>query len=165
MRFEKEKFKQVLLYIVNKTGDISNVGKTVVYKILYFADFDFYEIFEKSITGEIYQKLPKGPAPIHFAEIARELKAEKKVREIRPYFHGCRQKKFIPLNDADTSLLSREELEIIDKTITKISDMNATEVSDYSHGDMPWKSADFKMPIDYEMVFYRNDEYSVREYS
>jgi len=38
-----EKFKEVLLYILNKVGSKPNIGETVLYKLLYFIDFDFYE--------------------------------------------------------------------------------------------------------------------------
>jgi len=36
------KFKEVLLYVLNKIGSKPNVGETVIYKLLYFIDFDFY---------------------------------------------------------------------------------------------------------------------------
>jgi len=42
-----KKFKEVLLYILNKVGSKSNVGETVIYKLLYFIDFNFYEKSEK----------------------------------------------------------------------------------------------------------------------
>ena len=42
-----EKFKQVFLYILKKVGAKPNVGQTVLYKLLYFIDFDYYELFEK----------------------------------------------------------------------------------------------------------------------
>ena len=38
-----KKFKEVLLYILEKVGSKSNVGMTVLYKLLYFIDFDYYE--------------------------------------------------------------------------------------------------------------------------
>ena len=38
-----EKFKEVLLYILDKVGSKANIGETVVYKLLYFIDFNFYE--------------------------------------------------------------------------------------------------------------------------
>ncbi|MCX6007767.1 MAG: helix-turn-helix transcriptional regulator, partial [Chloroflexi bacterium] len=37
------KFKEVLLYILNKVGSKPNIGESVIYKLLYFIDFDFYE--------------------------------------------------------------------------------------------------------------------------
>ena len=32
------------------------------------------------------------------------------------------------------------------------------------HGDIPWLSADENQPISYESVFYRDEEYSVKEF-
>ena len=41
-----EKFREVFLYILNKIGSKPNIGETVIYKLLYFIDFDFYEKYE-----------------------------------------------------------------------------------------------------------------------
>ena len=40
--FNAEKLKNTLLYILEKCGGKPNVGETVLYKLLYFVDFDFY---------------------------------------------------------------------------------------------------------------------------
>ena len=45
--FNKEKFKEMLHHIINECGYRPNVGKTVMFKLLYFSDFDFYELKEK----------------------------------------------------------------------------------------------------------------------
>ncbi|HED37805.1 MAG TPA: helix-turn-helix domain-containing protein, partial [Ignavibacteria bacterium] len=56
-----EKFKQVLLYILNKVGGKPNIGETVLHKLLYFIDFDYYEKFEESLMGATYIKNHHGP--------------------------------------------------------------------------------------------------------
>jgi len=71
--FDVEKFKQVLHYIINRCGSLENVGKTVLYKILYFIDFDFYELYEDKLTRESYKRLEYGPAPIHFDEAIEKI--------------------------------------------------------------------------------------------
>jgi hypothetical protein len=43
-----------------------------------------------------------------------------------------------------------------------LSDMNATQISEYSHNDVPWLTTDKGEIIDYESVFYRTKEYSMR---
>jgi transcriptional regulator with XRE-family HTH domain len=53
------KFKQVFLYILNKCAQKPNVGKTVINKLLYFADFNYYEKYWKNITGVNYLKKPR----------------------------------------------------------------------------------------------------------
>ena len=39
--YRVEKFKQVLLYLLERCGGKPNVGETVIYKLLYFADIGF----------------------------------------------------------------------------------------------------------------------------
>ncbi|GAJ05638.1 unnamed protein product, partial [marine sediment metagenome] len=40
----------------------------------------------------------------------------------------------------------------------------ATEISNYSHKDVPWLTTNNGEIIDYESVFYRTKPYSVRTY-
>ena len=162
---DMKKLKAVIHYIVHKCGSAENVGKTVLYKILYFSDFDFFEKYEKSITGEAYAKLPFGPAPRDFNISVMQLKKEFKIKEIEAVYGGQKQIKYISLQEPENSPLTADEIKIIDKTIQKISGMTASQSSSYSHGDMPWKSAKDGDNLDYEMVFYRNNTYSVSDNS
>ena len=162
--FNQKKFEQVLHYIISCVGTRANVGKTVLYKMLYFSDFDYYELFEKSLTGEKYLKLPRGPAPSHFEDVLEILKDEGKVKVFKVPSGNFKRNKFISLSKPDISALNAEEIKLIDSTIDKLSNMNATQISDYSHQDMPWKAAEDKAELDYEQVFYRDDVMSVREY-
>lgn len=160
-----DKFKQVLHYVIHKTSNISNVSKTVLYKILYFTDFNYYELFEEKLTGEAYIKFPYGPAPQDFDEITSILERENLITENEKYYYGHTQKKYISNRDPDTSKLSNAELDFIDQSIDTYSRFNATEISDHSHRDIPYIAAEDFGEIDYEMVFYRTSDLSVREYS
>lgn len=162
--FNKEKFKQILLYIVEKCGSKINVGKTVIYKLLYFIDFDYYELNEEYLTGEIYRKIEHGPAPCHFEEIEKELLESKKILKTTIDYHNYRQIKYIALVRADVSLLTAADKEIIDNVIERLSSMNANQIEDYSHEDIPYEITPDLEIIDYEAVFYRKDMHSVREY-
>jgi hypothetical protein len=68
-----EKFKQVLLYVLNKVGAKPNVGQTVIYKLLYFIDFDYYEKYEKQLMGLTYMKNTFGPTPMEFKSVVDEM--------------------------------------------------------------------------------------------
>ncbi len=160
--FKKEKFKEVLHYIIDKCGDRPNVGITVLYKLLFFSDFNYYEICEEKMTGESYYKLPKGPAPVHFKSMAKELENEDKINHYQGTYMGYPQKKYRSLQSPQLTLLKNSEKEIIDKVIEKCSHMNATEISDYSHEDISWRATDDNEEIDYELVFYRDEKCSAR---
>jgi hypothetical protein len=55
------KFKEVLLYILNKIGSKPNIGETVIYKLLYFIDLNYYEKYEEQLIGATYIKNHHGP--------------------------------------------------------------------------------------------------------
>lgn len=159
-----EKFKQTLLYILNKVGSKPNVGQTALYKLLYFIDFDYYEKFEEQLIGAIYIKNTYGPTPISFAKIVRDMQRDRKIVEVKSEHFGYDQTKYIPAVEADVSILSGRELKHIDDEIQRLAHMSAKELSELSHIDTPWKVAGEKEILDYEHVFYRPEETSVREY-
>ena len=64
----------------------------------------------------------------------------------------------------DLSGLSGQEIAHIDWELNRLSDLTATQISGLSHKDTPWLVAKEKEVINYEHVFYRPDETSVREY-
>ena len=45
------KFRNILLYILEKCAGKPNVGETVLYKLLYFSDFNYYELYEEHLSG------------------------------------------------------------------------------------------------------------------
>ncbi len=159
-----EKFTEVLLYILNETVGKPNIGKTVIYKLLYFIDFNYYEKYEKQLIGATYRKNRYGPSPVEFKEIIDRMKENEDVEKIDSEYFDFEQKKYLPLRKPDLSILSADELEVIENVLERLSDMNATQISEYSHGDVPWLATDDSEIIEYESVFYRTPPYSVREY-
>ena len=162
--FDLTKFKQVLQYVILKTRSTDNVGKTVLYKILYFIDFNYYELFEEKLTGETYLKYPYGPAPRDFDDVMSELKDERLVEEKKWTDGGYSRIKYLSIVEPDTSTISKEELNFIDKNIYKYSRFNATQISEHSHKDIPYIAAEDFEELDYELVFYRDTDLSVRIY-
>lgn len=158
------KFKEVLLYILEKVGAKPNVGQTVIYKLLYFIDFDFYELYEKQLIGAKYIKNTFGPTPVDFAKIIKQMEKDKELVESKSKFFEHDQTKYLPVRHPDISVLSALEIKHIDNVLDKYSDKTATELSDYSHKDIPWIATEDKHIIPYESVFYRTPETSVRAY-
>jgi len=160
-----KKFKEVLLYILNKVGAKPNVGEAVINKLLYFIDFDFYEKYEEQLIGATYIKNHFGPTPVEFKEIVNEMIEDKEIVRIKNKYFTYDQTKYLLLRKPDLSILKANEIEVIDKVLERLSDMNATEIKEYSHNDVPWLTTEDEKPIEYESVFYRTRPYSVREYT
>lgn len=159
-----EKFRQVLMYIIDQVGNKPNVGETVLHKLLYFIDFDYYEKYDESLTGVTYKRNHHGPTAVAFQEIVRQLLESGDLKTVRVPYHTRQQKKYLSLAPPDLTRLSAREIKHIDKVLVQLSDMNARELESYSHGDIPWLAAQPGQPLDYESVFYREAPYSVRIY-
>jgi transcriptional regulator with XRE-family HTH domain len=158
------KFKDILLYILEKCAGKPNVGETLLYKLLYFSDFNYYEIYEEHLSGAEYKKLPFGPVPQKLDSIISEMISNKMLERFKAEYHGYPQTRYIPLVKSDLRNLKASEKDVIDKVIEQYSDWSATAISDYSHKDMPWLASKDGEIIDYELVFYRDHPYSVRTY-
>jgi transcriptional regulator with XRE-family HTH domain len=158
------KFKNVLLYILEKCAGKPNVGETVLYKLLYFSDFNYYELYEEHLTGAQYRKLPYGPVPHKFDTIIHQLIDKGKLQRVKTDYHGYPQTRYLPLEKADLTELKASEKEVIDRVIEQMSDWSAAAISNYSHKDMPWLASKEGEEINYELVFYRDSPFSVRNY-
>jgi len=158
------KFKEILLYILDKVGSKSNVGETVIYKLLYFIDFNFYEKYEEQLIGATYRKNHYGPTPIEFKKIVDRMIENEDLVKVESNYFNYPQTKYLPLRKANLSQLKANEIAMIDHVLRKLSDMNATQISEYSHNDVPWLTTEDGKIIEYEAVFYRTAPYSVREY-
>jgi len=159
-----KKLKQVLLYILSKVGAKPNVGETVIYKLLYFIDFDYYEKFEEQLTGSTYIKNHYGPTPVEFKVVVDDMLRFGEMEAVKSKFFQHDQRKYLPLKEPDLSILSAQEVTHIDDVLARLSDKSATELSRYSHEDIPYKVHNFGEATEYESVFYRDDKYSVRNY-
>ena len=108
--------------------------------------------------------MPLGPAPVHFEEVVGELEEGGKIQQF-PIMRGkFEQQKFLSSEKPNIYLLTGKEVQLIEEDIARYVSMNATQISAFSHRDMPYKATGDGDIIDYELVFYRDPIFSVREY-
>lgn len=156
------KFKQVLLYITSKCAGKPNVWKTVLNKLLYFCDFDYYERHGESITWVNYIKKMRWPVPQVMDIVIDSMIKRQEIQEIETPYYDYTQKRIIPLISPDLTVLSAEELAQIDEIITKYWDKNAEWMTNRSHGDLPWDATPNEWDvISYWLVMYRDEVYAV----
>jgi transcriptional regulator with XRE-family HTH domain len=158
------KFKEVLLYVLGKVGSRPNVGETVLYKLLYFVDFDYYERYEEQLIGATYTRSQYGPAPVEFAKVVQDMQNKRELTKVASKYFRYPQTKYLPLREPDLSVLSARELALIDDVVARFADWNTAQISAYSHGDVPWRGTAEGKAIPYEAVFYRTAPYSQRAY-
>lgn len=167
VEFTESKFKQLLLYILQKCGGKPNLGETVLYKLLYFCDFDYFELYEKPLTGMPYKRLQYGPVPnqtIYNPVVNSMIRNGELERISRPYIGETVQTRYIACRESDQTVFTPQEIKVIDKVTNRLSDMNARQIEDHSHRDNPWLMHKDGEIIDYGSVFAREGEFAQRDY-
>src|SRR3989339_478385 len=95
--FNPSKLKNVILYILEKCGGKPNVGETVLYKLLYFIDFDSVEINGKPITGMNYVRLQYGPVPMakEYNTVVSQMVSNNELKIFNQQYFGRPQKRYV----------------------------------------------------------------------
>ena len=132
-----QKFKEVLIYILNTVGAKPNVGEATLYKLLYFIDFNYYEKYKEYLIGATYLKTDQGPIPIEFNLIMNELIENKEVEIVKSAFFLHPQKKYLSHREADLSILNANEIKLSDDVLHRFSDMSPETLMEYALKDRP----------------------------
>ncbi|MCK4730139.1 MAG: SocA family protein [Candidatus Aenigmarchaeota archaeon] len=153
----RTKYKEIILYLANKVNN-RTLGKVKLMKLLYYLDFDFFEKYGKSVTGDQYLRWPLGPVPRIAEEVLEEMKKEvmvKIVKEKMPV--GYNDKNLIvPLKEKTIKNISKEEIQMLDEIADKWEKHTGSEMTSASHGEAPWIATKPNEVIDYNLVYYRN---------
>jgi len=152
-----EKYKNLILYILERANDV-NLGKKKLFKLLYFIDFDYYEKYGKSITGEDYIIHRYGPVPEKGEAVLRAMAEGDLVEPVKvPITPSYEQHRFIPQEKADLTVFDGGELQHIDAIIERFSSFNGAEIEAVAKSDIPFQAtkASGEKRVDYDLVSYR----------
>jgi len=163
-KLKRTKLETVILYMTCKCGAKPRMDINLLINMLYFCDFNYYELHEEQLSGLRYTKQPFGPSPDGITGILKEMETEHKLQRIKSSYNSVPQIKYLPKQNAQLSKLNAAEKKVIDQVIEQFSDWPSTALNRYSCEDMPLRATKQLKPIDYELVFYRKAPYSVRIY-
>jgi len=157
----QKKYGNTVLYLCERlNGEVR--GKKKLAKLLYFADFDFYEKNQKSITGDIYRALPMGPFPTALETMTKAMMKSKVMTVDQAKEHGGYNPTEIyrSLGKPDLSVFDKGETEMLDRIIVKYGHLNGKQLEELSHAEAPYIGTELKKEIPYELAFYRGTDFS-----
>lgn len=150
-KFERDKFRELLIYVSHQCRDDDGFGDTHLNKVLYFSDAFALKHLGRAITNARYQKLPMGPAPRALLPIRDEM-IEEGLLAVATV--GYNTTKTTALREPDTSMFGPDELELVDSIIELLKPKSATIVSEESHLNSPgWNLVELKEDIPLETQF------------
>src|SRR5688572_25053103 len=108
-----EKFKELILYVAQKSETDPNFGAIKLNKILFYADFRAFQERGESITGQTYFKLPFGPAPKAMKPVLTQMLAEGLCIEAHRRVHSKVQKRVVAGRDANVEVFDGKEVALV----------------------------------------------------
>jgi transcriptional regulator with XRE-family HTH domain len=163
-KLRKTKLETVILYITGKCGALPKMDVNLLSNLLYFCDFDHYELHEEQLTGLSYTKQAFGPSPANIKEILSKMEEDGKLQRFKGRYNGIPLIKYLPGVEANLLKLSAAEKEVIDHVLGKFAHWPARALNAYSREEIPYKATKQGEVIHYELAFYRKPPYAVRIY-
>lgn len=155
---DDKKLRELILYVAERTADDPNAGAVKLNKILYHAEFQAYRDLGAPISGHPYVALKLGPAPKDLRPIRKNLELAGDAKVVGVQFGPQTQERIVALRSADTSLFSKEELDLVDAVIAELWPLHWTELSADTHRLPGWLAmAPTHSVIPYETAFLSND--------
>ena len=72
LHINEKKYKNAILFFAKKTQN-GTLGKLKIKKLLYYLDFDFFEKYGKSVTGDEYLRFEHGPVQRMAEKILKQM--------------------------------------------------------------------------------------------
>jgi hypothetical protein len=146
------KQREAILFFMHECND-EGLGTTKLYKLLYYLDFDHYERYGTSVTGDRYRKQQFGPvgesAEVRLQQMLWD--GEYRSHQI-PWGQGKGvQRVYTPLRKADLSIFDESELRLLFELRDRFQHDTARLMSDGSHLEEPWLMAG---PLGSEIPYY-----------
>lgn len=159
MAIIENKYRNAILYFASH---VHNLGKVKLMKLFYYLDFDHYERFGTSVTGDEYIRRPMGPVPTNAEAVMRSMTADSQLlvseRNVGMPNPQCI---YTPLQNYDVGVFSLTELEMLHEVAEKWAHHTGSDMVNAVHGEPPWLETADRAIIDYRLALKR----SIQEFS
>ena len=162
--FNPTKLNQKLLDFLEQSAGKPNVGESHLWGLLYFADFNYYEIYEEHLTGLEYRKLHFGHVPLKWDSIIQAMIEEGMLLKLTTTYHATNQTRLIPLAKSNLRELLASEIVVIVQVIQNMGNWSTNALDRFIRSDMPWVATKEGEIMNYELALYREPPYAVRNY-
>ncbi len=157
------KLRNLILHFVTKITP-ENLGKTKLFKLIFFVDLYASEKLGRLITGDVYLKYPMGPIPKSASGVIRKMNEAGQMKVSEELKNGFFITTYKPLVEPDMNVFPSDEIEIIGTVLKDLGGKSRGFLINLSHKREEWIKPDFFE----EVVFTKGDvpshEIFIKEY-
>ena len=156
MQINDAKYRNAILYFASHVNN-NTLGKVKLMKLLYYLDFDHYEQFGTSVTGDDYLRWEMGPVPSHAAAVIDCMVADEQLL-VEDKDIGMRkpQNKYVVLQPYNIGVFLPTEVEVLCAVVQKWEHHSGSDMVCAVHGEPPWLETSANAVIDYRLALKRS---------
>lgn len=156
MPINETKYRNAILYFVSHINN-DTLGKIKLMKLLYYLDFDHFEQFGTSVTGDDYLRWDKGPVPTKAAAVIDRMVADRQLLvENEDIGLPYPQTRYTALQRSDVRVFSPTEVAVLCGVAEKWEHHSGTDMVHAVHGEPPWLETAPNAVIDYRLALMRS---------
>ena len=154
-QLDRNKYRQVILFLLNSQANNPWLGKVKLFKLLYFVDFDHYQEFKTPVAGDIYRKLAYGPVPETAQQILLEMKSAGLIDISKRQVGDYEIHVYTPLALPGAGSFTASEIQVLEQVVAKWANHSTNSIVTATHGEAPWRAVNMGEEIPYALAFYR----------
>ena len=154
--FQRDKYKELVLYVVHKAGSLEHFGDILLNKILVDSDFTAYKELERPMTGQkVQHEAMMGPVSAALVPVRREMEEmDGSISLGWNRYGGYSQRSYKALRKPDMSAFTEAEVKIIDRCIDLWTLRDGTGASEESYRHFGgWVFTDMGEEIPYDTAY------------
>ncbi len=160
----EKKREQTLLYLLKQCAGNANITESAFHLLMYFCDFNYYELQEEHLSGTNYLKLNNRPVAEHLDLTLARMQQDKLLKKVKVVERNKSFFRLLPLQNPQLKNFNASEIDCINQVITQMCDWPYDYLSEYAANDLPLKVTSTGDVINYELALYREAPYSFKNY-
>jgi uncharacterized phage-associated protein len=156
MPINEQKYRNAILYFVSHINN-NTLGKIKLMKLLYYLDFDHYEQFGTSVTGDDYLRWDMGPVPTRARAVIDQMIADRQLlvenEDIGLLYSRSR---YTALQPYMVHVFLPTEVAVLFAVAEKWEHHSGSDMVRAVHGEPPWLETAANAVIDYRLALKRS---------
>lgn len=161
-RFNLERFQNLVLFVLEKTGPLFTTALNVR---LWYADFAHFRDQGISITGSQYLRFIHGPAPKSYDFLLAGMVEDGVLSAASVPGRGRPGERFQAVKEPDAPPFHRDELDRIGRVLAALEGKTAMQLSELAKAETAYAATRDRRPISYDQGFILEDPGRLRSCS